>query len=166
MREVAVDLNEQVALETMRPQDEAASSDEEEEKPYWCLKCRRIKATEESKRQKAELAKKCPKPKSQATVIQERVSTRQLARSAQRRESADIEMESLDSQRSDLNPEESQRTLSKGNDGTSEPVRSSRVEKRELESSVKTRRRVLEKKFSAELSSRKVDAPIKETSRD
>jgi len=75
-------------------------------------------------------------------------------------------MESLDSQRSDLNPEESQRTLSKGNDGTSEPVRSSRVEKRELESSVKTRRRVLEKKFSAELCSRKVDAPIKETSRD
>lgn len=72
-------------------------------------------------------------------------------------------MESLDSQKSDLNPEESQRTVSKGNDGTSEPARHSRLEKRELESSMKTRRRVLEKKFSAELSSRKVDAPMKET---
>lgn len=150
MREVAVDLNQQVALESLRPQDQAASSHVEEEKPYWCLKCRRIKANEESKRQKAELAKKCPKPKNQTTATQERVSTRQLAKSAQRHESADIEMESINSQRSDLNPEENQRTLSKGNDGTSEPARFSKIGKQELESSVKTRRKVIEKKFSAD----------------
>lgn len=74
-------------------------------------------------------------------------------------------MKSLDEQKSELNPEESQPTGSKGEDG-SEPARLSRMERRDIESSVKSRRRVIPKKLSAELASGKFDAPVKDKSRD
>lgn len=77
MREVALDLNKQVALENAGVQKELPSSQEEEEKPYWCLKCRKHKAAEESKRQKIEQAKRNVKAKTcKPVILPERVSTR------------------------------------------------------------------------------------------
>jgi hypothetical protein len=74
MREVALEQNEQAARKDA--DGEAQADSEHKDKPYWCLKCRRAKAAKE----KAEQQKKLQKPK--PAPVQERVSTRQLARVA------------------------------------------------------------------------------------
>lgn len=60
-KEVALDLNNQAALEATNPAAEIVNS-QKDEKPYWCLKCRKSKASEETKK-KAELLKKAQKLK-------------------------------------------------------------------------------------------------------
>lgn len=48
MKEVAMDLNkQQSAIETGGVVAPNGDSSHEEEKPYWCLKCRRVKAAEQ-----------------------------------------------------------------------------------------------------------------------
>jgi len=53
MREVAMELNKQVENENKNSEIKK-ESESGEEKPYWCVKCRRSRAAEESKRNKAE----------------------------------------------------------------------------------------------------------------
>ena len=77
------------------------TSSQEEEKPYWCLKCRRQRASVETKK-RAESLKKAPKLK----PVPERVSTRQLAKATRRKASSDDEAESIESLNKAENPEE------------------------------------------------------------
>lgn len=85
LKEVAMDLNNQTAME-------AAGSDpvtlRQEEKPYFCMKCRRVKAAEATKRKVSELVKKAQKLK---PAQSERVSTR-LARATKRKQSSEAEL--------------------------------------------------------------------------
>lgn len=75
MREVAMELNKQVENENKNPEVKK-ESESEEEKPYWCVKCRRSRAAEENKRNKAEMLKNAKAKIPQSQPTQERVSTR------------------------------------------------------------------------------------------
>ena len=150
MREVAMELNKQVENENKNPEVKK-ESESEEEKPYWCVKCRRSRAAEENKRNKAEMLKnsKAKIPQSQPT--QERVSTRQLARvSARRKRSTEIDLDSFESE---LNPEDSSRSSVKqkaSGQGKNLARSSPQQEKDKKEdvdnSSMRTRRKTYDKK--------------------
>jgi hypothetical protein len=93
LKSVAMDLNAALA----HPEEEDHSS--KEEKPYWCQKCRRVKAAEQTKKERAEQ----PKVKPKAAPVQERVSTRQLAKAVKQKESEEMELDSLEESKE--NPE-------------------------------------------------------------
>jgi len=92
MKDVAMDLNQQVALESSRPPNEI-HEEQHEEKPYWCIKCLRAKNAELKKERSEQLKQQKPKP---SQPVQERVSTRQLARASKRKSSEELELESLE----------------------------------------------------------------------